>query len=1003
MKKLTTSVLVVVLSSSFAVAQAQKRDTVKVDEIVFTQPMGMKAKVKDQVTTAQQIITSEQLTQASNPNALNALAGKASGVKISQYNSSVNSSNSIQIRTPRTITGSNEALVVIDNVISSATVLAQLPPDVIESTNIIKGAAGAALYGPQGVNGVVIVTTKKGTKNGKLKVTLNSAVDVESIAYLPTRQREYGQGWYGYKISVENGAWGPAYGSIPDVLYPYGPSYVDVNGDGIIQMNDGDDIPTVDDPGAVQSYFRPYGKDNVKDFFQNGTTYQNTLSLQTGTRDGYFMMTLGSLEREFVVMDDKLSRQSILMKGGATVGNWELEGQVNYIRQKTSTANSTIYHDLLQSAADIPITKFANMPDRAYAWNRYYTNPYWLIKHDRDDALRNYFNIIASAKYKFNDHISLKYTGNLNLTSVESSSFNDGWNDERYMPVDPLSDPINPITSSYYEMMSNSNNYYGDLLLNVNYDLMTDLNMDLLVGYNYQDWRGRTNHAGGTGLITPGMHTIWNVANPAQPYNLSNTRSHYNNHAFFANLDLSYKNYLFFNAVYRYEISSRLRNDVTNNKTGFSYPAFSASFVPTKAWDFGGDILNYMKITAAWQKTGITSSIPVYGTNPTVTLGSGFPFSGNGGGNVSFVENTRPTSSTIRPEFTTKQEVGLSLGFLKDRITFDGSLYKETTKDLITNKMSSATPGLSYVSSNTGNLEGKGKEFNLNVVPVKGKDVRWDISVNYSDGQAIVKELAEGLPETNLINYSYVGLYAVKGESFAVIKGTTYMRDDQGRIIVDATTGLPSINSQQEILGRTTPKYILGLNTSLKVKGFKLSATMDYRTGHQFYSGTMQSISFSGQLESSAGFDRTQPYIIPNSVYMSGGAYVANTSVPIYATTYNNPVHSAYNPVDGLSRYYGGSLYNQVGENFVLDATAFKIREVALSYTFGKNLLSGTGINELTIGVHGRNIFSKFAKENKNYDDPETSYGVGYAGFIANDANQYPNLKTFGGSVTVTF
>jgi hypothetical protein len=290
-------------------------------------------------------------------------------------------------------------------------------------------------------------------------------------------------------------------------------------------------------------------------------------------------------------------------------------------------------------------------------------------------------------------------------------------------------------------------------------------------------------------------------------------------------------------------------------------------------------------------------------------------------------------------------------------------------------------------------------------VPIKNNNVRWDVGLNFTSGYSEITKLADGSKEIALLSNSYSGVFAIEGERFPVLKGTTYVRDDQGRIVVDAITGLPQVNSQLSVLGRLTPKYILGFTTALKVKGFTLAATADYRTGHKFFSGTKNSLAFSGHLEESAAMDRTQAYVIPNSVYMQNGAYVANTSLPIYASTHNNPNNPDRNPTFALSEYYGGASYNSVGENFVLDATAFKIREISLSYTFSKELLGQSKINELTIGVQARNPFTKFAKENRNYDDPETGFeGNGsYAGYISNSAVQYPNLRTFGGSVSVTF
>jgi len=985
-------------------AQNRRNDTIKttdIEEVVFVQPVTGRLKVKDEVTTAQQIISNEQLKAASNPNAISAIAGKASGVRINQTNNSVNSSQSIVIRTPNTITGNTEALVVIDNVISTATVLSQLPPDAIESVNIIKGAGGAALYGPQGVNGVVVVTTKRGTASGGVRINLTSAVDFESVAFLPKRQRVYGQGWYGDKINVENGAWGPAFNdpNWAGTMQPYGIPLYDFDGDGTISVNPNSSVPTGDEGASIMSRFAPYGKDNIRDFFQTGTIYQNTLSISTGNRDGYFGMNIGSLEKEFIVANDKLSRYSVLLKGGAKVNKWSFDGQVNLIRTKSSEADATIYHDLLQSSADIPIEKFKDYADNGYAWNVYYTSPYYRQKNVRSNSLRNYFNVIAGVGYDFNDHIKLTYRGNLNYTILESNSFNNG-----YVAAPIYGGIVNDVQSNYFESTQIAQRYYGDLLLNANYDIATDLNLDVTVGHNFQDFRSKNNQAGGTGIVIPGLYAISNLSSPAQPSGLANNRSHNNVHALLANIDLGYKKYLFLNLTGRYEMNSLLKQEQYNNKFEYFYPSASVSFIPTKAFNFGGDVLNFLKITGAYEGTAGTGPINAYNLDPVANIGAGYPYASSG--YISYVPQTTIYNVNLKPQKVTKAEVGLSFGLFKDRITFDGAVFQTKTSDLITFQQTSTSSGVNGQWTNIGDLEGKGIEMNLNLVPIKTKDIRWDIGANFTSAYTIVKKLADGAKEIALLSNSYSGLFAIEGERLNTIKGTTYVRDDQGRVVVNPTTGLPQVNSQLQILGQTTPKYIIGFTTALKVKGFTLSATADYRTGHKFYSGTKNSLAFSGQLEESAAMDRTQAYVIPNSVYLQNGAYVANTNVPIYATTYNNPNDTAnYNPTLALSEYYGGASYNTVGENFVLDATAFKIREIGLSYTFSKELLGQSRINELTIGVQARNLFTKFAKENRNYDDPETSYeGNGsYAGYISSGAVQYPNLRTFGGNISITF
>lgn len=1006
MKKLTTSVFLIVATSSLSLINAQQKpsDTVKttnIEEVVFVQPVTGKLKVKDEVTTAQQILSGQQLKTANNPNVISAIAGKASGVRINQTNNSVNSSQSIVIRTPTTISGSREALVVIDNVISSATVLSQLPPDAIESINIIKGAGGAAIYGSQGINGVVVVTTKRGTASSGLRVTLNSSADFESVAFMPKRQRIYGQGWYGDKVHVENGAWGPAFNDPAWIgtVQPYGIPLYDYDGDGVITMNPNDSTPTGDEGASIMSNFAPYGKDNIRDFFQNGAIFQNTLTIASGSSKSYFGLTLGSLEKEFVVAGDKLSRYSALVKGGVKVNKWSFDGQFNYIRSKTTEADPTIYHDLLQSATDIPITKFKDYADQsAYGWNMYYTSPYFRMKHVRENSLRNYFNLIAGVGYEVNDHIRLNYRGNMNYTNIAGNRYNDGY------VADPIYDGyLNSVQSNFYEINRTNQNYYGDLTANFDYEIAKDLNLNFLIGHNYQDFRTKRTEVGGTGLKIPGLYTTANLSSQDLPSSLDNNTFHSNIHAFLGSLDLDYKKYLFLNIAGRYEMNSLLKQLAVNNDFSYFFPSASISFVPTKAFNFGGDVLNYMKITAAVERTGSVSAISAYQLDPVANIAAGYPY--NGQGYISYNPQTVATDPNLKPEFTNRAEVGLSLGFFKDRITFDGAVFQAKTDDLITVQQASPTSGLSSQWKNVGDMEGKGIEMNLNLIPIKTSTVRWEVGGNFTSSYSTVTRLADGAKEIGILTNSLAGIYAVEGQKFPVLKATTYMRDDQGRIIVDAITGLPRVNPQMEIMGRTTPKFILGFNTNLKIKGFTLSAVADYRTGHVFFSGTKQSNAFSGQLEESAAFDRNSPYIIPNSSYLQNGVYVANTSVPIYASTYNNPNNAQYNPQKAVADYYGGASFGTVGENFVLDATAFKIREIGISYTFNKDLLGQSKINELTIGLQARNPFTKFAKENRNYDDPETSYqGNGaYEGFINTTAVQYPNLRTFGGSVTVAF
>lgn len=988
MKKLTTSVLVVVLSSSFALINAQKKgnDSIReqnIGEVIITGALGLQKKA-DAQTSAMQVISSDKITAAGNPSAIFSLQGKVSGVSITNTNSSVTGTPKITMRGMRSLTGNNNALVVIDNVISSAAALQQLPPELIESMNILKGSQAAALYGSDGVNGVVLVSTKKGSK-GKLKITYNGTVDFESVAWVPKRQRSYGQGWAGYKINVENGAWGPAFNSeLGGQTVGYGIPLYDYNGDGHIDVNPDDDASTPDDPAMIQSKYAPYGKNNIKDFFQTGTIYQNGITANVGDENSYLMMSIDNMQREFVVQDDKLKRTSAFLKAGTKFGKWSFDAIVNYTRQSTSTTDASLYEDLLFSSTDIPITKWADLSDNGYAWNIYYQNPYWKIKHIRSNSTTNRLNMIGSVGYKINKNIDILYRSNLQYLGGNTNQWNDGWSS--VLVTDPKA-----ITSSYYQSNSDQTKYYGDLLINFNYNLTSDLNLKLNLGHNFQNFSYTNTTAGGTGIIIPNLYQIWNLSNPATPYGLDNTRGSYNSQAVFANLDLAYKNYLFLTATARNEWNSVLPS---GNRSYF-FPSVGLSFVPTKAFDFGGDILSYMKIYASIMGTANASSVANYSIRNYYGLGSGFPFNANSG--LSFLAATSQTDKNIRPEKVSKKEFGLSMGFLDNRILLNGSVYQDDTTDMITNRTTSTTSGISSVLTNIGKLRNRGIDADITISPIRNENFNWDIGVNFTTYQTEILEVAPDNDRVAIGGTSLVGVYAIKGEKGLVLMGTDFVRDSEGRIIVNETTGRPSVTSTLQNLGRINPKYTLGFNTSVNYKGIKLSATADWRVGGKMTTETIQNMAYNGLLEESGNFDRQAGFIMPNSSYLSNGQYVANTSIA-YQYAGGGTGEPLY---DGVEYYYQ-SQFGTVGSNQVVSASYFKIREIALSYSFSAEMLKNSGLTGLTIGVHARNPFVIFSDSNRNYVDPESAYTTGNAQGYAT-SGQYPAIKSYGVSVNVNF
>lgn len=995
MKKITGSILALMLVSSFTLIDAQQTpaDTIKtqdIREVVVTGALGLK-KRQDAVTSANQVVSSAEITQGKNPNAVQALTGKVSGLQINTTNNSVNPSTRVVLRGPRTISGSNEALVVIDGAISSLSILQNLPPDIIESMNVIKGMQGAALYGERGGNGVIIVTTKRGSKAEKLQFTLNNSIDFASVYKTPIYQDKYGQGWPGDVFDLTD------YGGTNWVPYEnsnWGPAYTSALGGQNVFIG----LPQANNQFLTENY--SFKDKHINKFFKTGVLIQNGLSVNAGGSDGYVFFSVNRAENDFIVEKDNLKRNNFIFKAGKQLGKFRVDGNINYLETKTSTTASDLYTELLQSPTNLDVRKFRySLPDAGYS--PYITNPYWKIDNERFDNKNRIVNALLNLEYKFNNNISLTYAGSVSLGHTTAESHLNAFaNDRVYEGTGTYIDghtPADfgqvPIVSNYFKTVGNSWKYYGDLMLNFDYDLSDNFNLKANLGYNSQDATSSKASVGGENLQVPGWYHINNVLNLEKNYNLDNRNERERSYAGFLNVDLSYKDFLFLNTTFRYEKNSRISITPTGTyelqNQGFPYYSVGASFVPTRAFaSIKGDVLNYAKISASYTRVGNVQTIPVYALDETGVFPTGYPF----GDLASYLPRTASYSQDITPEFIDSKEATLSLGFFKDRITFEGSVYRNDTDNLITNIAASSTTGITSLVDNIGKSVNKGFELDLGITPVKTKNFEWKLRGSYSTYDTKITELADGAEEIPLLTTTSpnVGIYAMTGYDFPMIKGTKYLRDPNGNIVVGAN-GNPLTTSSLEILGKVNPDYILAFGTSIRFKGLTLSGTADYRTGNSFISRTKVLMGNMGSLEKQADFDRSQGYIVPNSVQLVNGQYVPNQTPVGGAATYTS-----------MNSYFASATYLGVGEEFLVDGTALKVREISLSYDLPKSVLQSTFVNSLTFGVYARNPFVIYAKDNRNYADPETATTTGNAGGIA-DNTQYPTQRNFGFNINVTF
>jgi hypothetical protein len=409
------------------------------------------------------------------------------------------------------------------------------------------------------------------------------------------------------------------------------------------------------------------------------------------------------------------------------------------------------------------------------------------------------------------------------------------------------------------------------------------------------------------------------------------------------------------------------------------------------------DLLSYGKLTAGITRVAninLGGGVNPYGAyslvNPYVTA-PGFPFGSLGGYSLGGT-NLNPN---IEPELTTEYEFSTELGFLKNRINLKVDVYHSDSKNQsLTQEVSTAT-GFSSQLTNAGLVTNDGQEIDLNIIAIKNQKWTWNIGMNFSHYSNLVKELAPGQTQLDLSNFatSGGGIYAVVGKPYPVIETDDYLRDPQGKVIVDPASGMPTTSSVLTTYGNTNPTRVFGLTSSLTYKSWNFAFVIDYRGGNEIYNGVGSTQAFTGVSQQSAENGR-QRFIYPNSVYQNAaGQYVPNTSIAV-----DNGGDS-----EG-SGFWANSFETPLGSIFVDDASFIKLREASLTYTVPPAFLSKSAsfIKKASVGLLGRNLLMWRPKSN-TFTDPEFSdAGTGNA-TGSTTVGQTPPTRFYGANLTVTF
>jgi TonB-linked SusC/RagA family outer membrane protein len=950
-----------------------KSELLALNEVIVT-ALGIKRE-KREVTYQTQKVGSEELAAAQPSRAAVGLAGKVAGLQINVQDNSVNPSTQITLRGFRSITASNSALVVIDGAISSSAAFDDLNPNDIADISILKGATAAALYGSRAGNGAILVTTKTGTAGEKFTVGLNSSYTIEKVAYMPKFQSQYGTGWEGAYDNVENTNWGPRFDGTTRQI---GPTWPD---------------------GSYQAV--PYApvENNLLDFYNTGTSLNNTFYLSGSTDDSKFYLSAGDQRSTGIVPDDTYNRNTFRVNASKKIGNVELSVNSSYFTDESNQVGDnigdqdrTLYWFLLNTSANIPLSNYKNWdstdPADLYAtsdgyYNAYYQNPYWAIGTNRNEK--------TTSRLNANFQISWDILDWLNLTARMAA--NNVWGSGKDMKAaqtydESLQSAAGAVPSYVEDSEFQQSEYVSDIMLSSSFNFYESFTLKAILGATNITHKFHDKYVSAVNLSIPGFYDVSNgtgsLGGRYDSYDgntsvwgaVANSEE-FINYGFFGDFTLGYKNFAFLNFSGRNDWTSTL----APGNNSYFYPSVGVSFVATDAIEAlkNNEILSYAKVTVS--NSTVYNDLAAYRLNETFSKSSAFPFGSING----FYLSGTTVDANIKKEKLNTNEVGLNLGFLKSRISLDVSYYVTKTTDLITNTTPSETSGATAFLTNIGELKGHGIEVSLGGRIVKAGDFTWDMNLNYTTNETIVESIKEGLDEIALRTTGQWGIYAVKGESFPQLKANTYERDSQDRIVVDATSGEPKTLATLQNMGNTMPDYIVGLSNSFNYKGFGLSATIDYRTGHVFYSQGADQMEFTGRSLESVSANR-EDFVIPNSVIeTSPGVYEENTNIPI----------------PGGRQSYWTDVYNDVKSNYVRDATAFKVRELVISYNLPANILNTLPVSKVRVGFIARNLYTLLPAENA-FSDPEfnntNNNSVGVGGYL-----QSPPTRSFGVNLNVEF
>lgn len=921
------------VGSSSTINISMEVDAEALDEVVVT-ALGIKRKEKT-LTYAQQTVGGDDLTNTRDVNFVNSISGKAAGVEIRKSSSGPGGSTKIQIRGSKSLSGDSSPLFVIDGIpmvnnrgsqpgvwdgVDQGDGLSQLNPDDIESMSILKGANAAILYGSQGANGVVIITTKSG-KEGAATVQVNSGITFESFIELPDLQFRYGA------IGAAKESWATTKGD--------------------------------------------YASDYVDDFFDTGVNYFNSVSVSGGNEKTQAYFSYANTTASGITPGNKYGKNNITFKQSTKLFNDKVKVTSNIIlaqeitdgRNRAGYYNNPLtglywfprnldFNDYKENYSLFDTTRnvdVMNWDSAIGGADHLQSNPYWLLNKEKQEDKTNRVIASLNLEYDINEELKLQLRGNYdygvksfetqraaggNTTTVAA---NGNWIYEKYDD-----------TSTYFDAILSYNKTFGDF------------SVTALGGGTYQ----KTVFGNGV-AVQPGA--AQNQLIYANEFNFNNLTpviqvrstldSRVEKQSLFANATVGYKEMLFLDIAGRNDWASTLA--LTGNDSYF-YPSVGITALLSEMFDLP-EAISFAKLRGSYANVG--NEVPYNRIFPRHSI--------NSDGSVGF--NTTKPFTDAKPEIIATTEFGMDLRFFQNRLGIDFTYYNINSQDQFI-QINQPFEDFTSFFVNAGEITNKGVELTLSGKPIVTEDLTWSTALNYSKNTNEIVELHPDTQEIAQGGSEGIRVKLVEGGSISDIYAFKFLRDDQGRIMLDDADGRPRRTAERELIGNAEPDYILGWSNTVNYKNWSLNAQINGKFGGYVASQTEALLDGYGVSERSAvARDRGFEHI--NAVQNG----------------------SAVSQIDPFTYYDAIGGRNGIDEAHVYDRTSVRLAQLALSYNI--NVDSVDWLKNASVSLIGNNLFY-FHKDAPF--DPELQQGTG-----RNDAGvdnyNLPSTRTIGMNVSLTF